>query len=83
MIKLVSKITNKFSSTKEACHTSWISPPPQIFAGINVQCIAHAACYSQIHDVALSLSSRVDQTLLGQLKRRKGKQEVRLQLDKT
>lgn len=56
---------------------------PQVFVGINVQCTAHAAGYSQIHDVALSLSSRVDQTLLGQLKRRKGKQEVGLQLDKT
>lgn len=77
MLPLVRKITTKFSSAKEVCYTSWISPP-QIFAGNNVQSTVHAACYLQIHDVALSLSSRVDQILLDQLKRRKGKQEFKL-----
>ena len=48
-----------------------------------MQSIAHAACYSQIHDVALSLSSRVDQILLDQLKRRKGKQELKLDCNYT
>lgn len=78
MLRLVRKITTKFSTAKEACYTSWISPHPQVFAGNNVQSIAHAACYSRIHDVVLSLSSRVDQILLDQLKRRQGKQEFKL-----
>lgn len=59
------------------CYTFWISPPPEILTGNIVQSIAHAACYSQIHDVALSLSSKVDQILLDQLKKRKGKQEFK------
>lgn len=48
-----------------------------------MQSIAHAACYSQIHDVALSLSSKVDQILLVQLKRRKGKEESKLDCNET
>lgn len=70
-------IATNFNSTKEVCYIA-VSSPPHIFARNNVQSIAHFSCYSQIHDVALSLSSRVDQILLDQLKRRKGKQEFKL-----
>lgn len=78
MLQPVRKITTKFSSAKEVRYTSWFSSPPQIFTENKAQSIAHAACYSRIHDVALSLSSRADQILLDQLNRRKGKQRFKL-----
>lgn len=78
MFPLVGRITTDFSSAKEVCYASFISPPPLIFAGNDVLCIVHDARYSQIHDVALFLSSRVDQILLDQLKKRKGKQQLKL-----